>query len=144
MICRPVHLKAIIEGVLVSLAVALLLSSSPAFAAGHTRPMVRTLPNPAGAHAGHVDPRVAEFNLELNAYRRDVAALYGQAQRLQAREHHLDSLATQLQTLGDVKQDWQLQLQDAMNKQAAAMQMLSNIMRDLNKTARAIIQNMKD
>jgi hypothetical protein len=45
--------------------------------------------------------------------------------------------------LGDDKQMWQLKLQNAMQKQAQAYQVLSNIMKVFNDTAKSIINNMK-
>ena len=48
-----------------------------------------------------------------------------------------------LQTMTDMSQQLQLQLQDAMNKQQQAMQVLSNIMKNQHDTLKAIIQNMR-
>lgn len=55
----------------------------------------------------------------------------------------LQALETRLQTMSDTGQQLQLQLQDAMNKQQQAMQILSNIMKNQHDTLKAIIQNMR-
>ena len=47
------------------------------------------------------------------------------------------------QTMADMSQQLQLQLQDAMNKQQQAMQILSNIMKNQHDTLKSIINNMK-
>ena len=58
-------------------------------------------------------------------------------------EAHLEKLETQLATLGDMTQMMQMRLQDAMNKQAQAIQTLSAIMKSIHDTAKAVIQNMR-
>jgi hypothetical protein len=55
----------------------------------------------------------------------------------------IEKMDSQLEALSDMSQQLQLQLQDAMNKQQQAMQMISNIMKTMHDTAKAIIQNMK-
>jgi hypothetical protein len=55
----------------------------------------------------------------------------------------LQDLESQLQTMTDMSQMLQLQLQEAMNKQQQAMQILSNIMKNQHDTLKAIIQNMR-
>jgi len=55
----------------------------------------------------------------------------------------LQALEERLQNASDLAQEWQLRLQDAMNKQAQAYQMLSAIMKAFHDTAKSIIQNMK-
>ena len=45
--------------------------------------------------------------------------------------------------LADMNDLDRMQLQDAMNKQQQAMQMLSNIMKNAHDTLKAIIQNMR-
>lgn len=55
----------------------------------------------------------------------------------------LEKLEQSLQTLSDISQMLQLELQDAMNKQQQAMQILSNIMKNQHDTLKAIIQNMR-
>lgn len=55
----------------------------------------------------------------------------------------LEKLEQSLQTLSDISQMMQLELQDAMNKQQQAMQILSNIMKNQHDTLKAIIQNMR-
>jgi hypothetical protein len=45
--------------------------------------------------------------------------------------------------MGDQNQMMQLQLQDAMNKQSQMMQTLSNIMKSMHDTQKAIIRNMR-
>lgn len=47
------------------------------------------------------------------------------------------------QAMTDMSQQLQLQLQDAMNKQQQAMQILSNIMKNQHDTLKSIINNMK-
>jgi len=48
-----------------------------------------------------------------------------------------------LQTMTDMSQQLQLQLQDAMNKQQQSMQILSNIMKNQHDTLKNIIKNLK-
>lgn len=45
--------------------------------------------------------------------------------------------------MGDMNQMDMLKLQEAMNKQAQLMQMMSNIQKMFNDTAMAIIRNLK-
>lgn len=52
-------------------------------------------------------------------------------------------LEQNLQTMSDMTQMMQLDLQDAMNKQAQAMQTLSAIMKSQHDTLKAIINNMR-
>jgi len=47
------------------------------------------------------------------------------------------------ETMSDLSQMLQMQLQDAMNKQAQAMAMISNIMKRSHDTAMSIINNLK-
>jgi len=54
-----------------------------------------------------------------------------------------EKLEQSLQTMSDMSQMMQLDLQDAMNKQAQAMQILSNIMKAQHDTLKAIINNMR-
>jgi hypothetical protein len=58
-------------------------------------------------------------------------------------EAHMGNLESKLQTASDMTQEMQMQLQDAMNKQAQAIQLLSNIMKMFHDTAKAIIGNMR-
>jgi len=55
----------------------------------------------------------------------------------------LENLEQSLQTMSDMSQMMQLQLQDAMNKQQQVMQILSNIMKAQHDTLKAIINNMR-
>ena len=48
-----------------------------------------------------------------------------------------------LNTTSDLTQMSQLELQDAMSKQAQTLQMMSNIMKQQHDTMSAIIQNMR-
>jgi len=54
-----------------------------------------------------------------------------------------DRLESTLATMSDMSQMMQLELQDAMNKQAQAMQTLSAIMKSQHDTLKAIISNMR-
>jgi len=58
-------------------------------------------------------------------------------------ESYKDGLQSKYDTAGDMTQMMQLQLQDAMNKQAQAVQMLSGIMKTLYDTAKAVINNLR-
>lgn len=58
-------------------------------------------------------------------------------------ESLMHKLESELETITDMSQQMQLQLQDAMNKQQQAMQILSNIMKNQHDTLKAIIQNMR-
>ena len=55
----------------------------------------------------------------------------------------LEELEGKLQTVGDMKQEWQLQLQDAMNKQQQAFQMFSSLIKSFHDTAKQILNNLK-
>ena len=69
------------------------------------------------------------------------------ARKLQQKEKTLKNnerdLDSTYQTMSDMSQQLQLQLQDAMNKQQQAMQILSNIMKNQHDTLKSIIRNMK-
>jgi hypothetical protein len=56
---------------------------------------------------------------------------------------HLDELEKEFTAITDDAQLATLQLQDAMNKQAQAMQMMSNIMKMMHDTTATIVKNMK-
>ena len=58
-------------------------------------------------------------------------------------EKLIENMETQLNTIADMNQMDMLALQDAMNKQAQLMQMMSNIMKQMHDTANAIIRNLK-
>lgn len=58
-------------------------------------------------------------------------------------ENYVTDLGNQYKTMTDMSQLSQLQLQDAMNKQQQALQMLSNIMKHYHDTLTAIINNMR-
>ena len=55
----------------------------------------------------------------------------------------IDDMENQLATLSDRNEMDNKKLQDAMNKQAQIMQMMSNIMKNMHDTANATIQNLK-
>ena len=55
----------------------------------------------------------------------------------------IQKMEDQLASLTEMSQTDMLELQDAMNKQAQLMQMMSNIMKNMHDTAKAIIQNLK-
>jgi hypothetical protein len=52
-------------------------------------------------------------------------------------------LENQLDTMADMSQELQHHLQDTMNKQSKIMQIMSNIMKNMHDTAKAIIHNMR-
>ncbi len=52
-------------------------------------------------------------------------------------------MESQLATLADTSQQDMMKLQDAMNKQAQLMQMMSNLMKMFHDTASAIVRNLK-
>jgi len=56
---------------------------------------------------------------------------------------YLEDLESKLQSLSDMSQLLQLDLQDAMNKQAQAMQVLSAILKSQHDTLKAIIGNLR-
>ena len=58
-------------------------------------------------------------------------------------ESLLEQMTMQLETISDMTQMDMLNLQDAMNKQAQLMQMMSNIMKMFHDTAKSIIQNLR-
>lgn len=55
----------------------------------------------------------------------------------------LKNMETALAQVKDVAQDFQLRVQDAMQKQQQIFQMLSNLMKSFHDTAKAVIQNMR-
>lgn len=55
----------------------------------------------------------------------------------------IEEMENQLNTLADINANLMLELQDAQNKQSQMMQMMSNIMKSMNDTAKAIIKNLK-
>lgn len=55
----------------------------------------------------------------------------------------LQNQESMLQTITDTSSQLQLQLQDAMNQQQQAIQILSNIMKNQHDTLKAIIRNMR-
>lgn len=55
----------------------------------------------------------------------------------------IEYLEGKLRRFSDMSSNLNLQLQDAMNKQQQAMQILSNIMKTQHDTLKAIIQNMR-
>ena len=48
-----------------------------------------------------------------------------------------------VQTMTDISQQLQLQLQDAMNKQQQSMQTMSNIMKNQHETLKSVIDNLR-
>ena len=55
----------------------------------------------------------------------------------------IEEMEVMLASLGEDSEELMLRLQDAMNEQARVMQILSNIMKNMHDTAKAIIQNLK-
>jgi len=58
-------------------------------------------------------------------------------------ETRVKDLDMQLSSAGEDRQLFQMDLQDAMQKEAQAMQMLSNMLKMFHDTAKALIQNMR-
>ena len=55
----------------------------------------------------------------------------------------MEELEMTLGTIGDMRQEWQLSLQDALNRQQQAFQILSNIIKMMHDTAKSVIQNVR-
>jgi len=107
----------------------------------HTDSMEKRLPTLGDdAQLAHVDPQnvlqkqVRDELARIRKYRRGFTAQL---------DEHIDSMEKRLATLEDAAQLDTLDLQDALNKQQQAMQMMSNIMKMMHDTAKAIIRNLK-
>ena len=59
------------------------------------------------------------------------------------RENYLKSLEDQLNTLEEDSELLRFELQQASEKQSRAVQLMSNVMKNLHDTAKAIIQNIR-
>ena len=58
-------------------------------------------------------------------------------------EAYLEDLESQFLALSDMSQQLQLDLQDAMNKQSQAVQMMSAILKSQHDTQKAMINNLR-
>jgi phage protein D len=58
-------------------------------------------------------------------------------------EKEISALEARLATLDELTQKMQLELQDAMNKQQQAFNMISNIMKSFHDTAKSMINNLR-
>jgi hypothetical protein len=148
MIHKPttVHLSMMTTGIVAVFAVLLLLPTPSARAAGNAQPVKRPMASrvaPAGAHASHaarVDPRIAEFNRELAAYKQTVAALQRDTQRLMKQQRYIDALVNELGKNAELNM---IQLQSIMSQRQTAIQLTSNLMKALNDSENQVIHNMK-
>lgn len=136
----PVHACAMAMGIVAISAILLLLPASSAFAAGDARPVMRPLPT--GAHASraaHPDPRIAQFNRELAAYRQTVAALQRDTERLIKQQKYIDAL---VKDLNSGTQMDMINLQSLMSDRQTAVQLSTNLIQALSHSADAIAHNM--
>jgi len=148
MIHKPttVHLSMMTTGIVAVFAVLLLLPTPSARAAGNAQPVKRPMASrvaPAGAHASHaarVDPRIAEFNRELAAYKQTIAALQRDTQRLMKQQRYIDALVNELGKNAELNM---IQLQSIMSQRQTAIQLTSNLMKALNDSENQVIHNMK-
>ena len=142
----PVHACTMAMGIVIMSVALLLLPMPSAFAAGGARPMMRPMPSrmaPPGAHASHaarIDPRIAEFNRELSAYKQTSAALHRDTELLMTQERRLDALINDLGVNGTQEQ---ILLQELMDARSKFEQSLSNVMKAMNDTEKQIVHNMK-
>lgn len=133
-------------GIAVIFATLLVLPVSSSFAAGEIRPMVRPVPSrvaPSAAHASRAvqpDPRIAEFNRELAAYKQTVVALQRNIQQLEAQQRRL---ATLVNDLGRDSELTMIKLQSLMSQRQTAIQLTSNLLKALNDSENEIVHNMK-
>jgi hypothetical protein len=135
-----VRLSAMSTGISVIFAVLLLLPVSSTFAAGDARPMVHPMPSRVTPKAALPDPRIAEFNRQLAAYKQTVAALRLNTKRLVAQQQRLDTLVNDLG--GDAELNM-IKLQSLMSQRQAAIQLTSNLLKTLNDSEKNIVQNIK-
>lgn len=90
-----------------------------------------------------MDPNLQAFRLELAAYRQDLAAVERRVRRMKARQQRLRDLASKLSGVADDGQMWESKLQSALQKQQQISQMMSNILKTMNDTAKSVINNMQ-
>jgi hypothetical protein len=148
MIHKPttVHLSMMTTGIVAVFAVLLLLPTPSARAAGNAQPVKRPMASrvaPAGAYASHaarVDPRIAEFNRELAAYKQTVTALQRDTQRLMKQQRYIDALVNEIGKNAELNM---IQLQSIMSQRQTAIQLTSNLMKALNDSENQVIHNMK-
>jgi len=147
MIHKPttVHLSMMTTGIVAVFAVLLLLPTPSARAAGNAQPVKRPMASrvaPVGAHASHaarVDPRIAEFNRELAAYKQTVAALQRDTQRLMKQQRYIDALVNEIGKNGELNM---IQLQSLMSQRQTAVQLSTNMIKSLSDSADAIVPNL--
>jgi uncharacterized protein (DUF3084 family) len=145
MIDKPeaIRFNAMTTG-LAAMFAALLLLPPSAVAAGDVHPVMRPMTSrmaPAHAHASRAaypDPRVTQFNLELAAYKRTVAALQRDTQRLEAQQQRLDAIIKDLSSGAQLDM---IHLQSYMSARQTAVQLSTNIIKSLSDSADAIAGN---
>lgn len=147
MIHKPttIRLNAMTTGIAAIFAMLLLLPTRSALAAGDVRPMIHPAPSrvaPTGARVSrtvHADPRIAQFNRELAAYKQTVAALRRDSQRLMAQQRRLDAL---VKDIGSGAQMDMINLQSLMSNRQTAVQLSTNLIQALSDSADAIAHNI--
>jgi hypothetical protein len=148
MIRKPttVHLSMMTKGIVAVFAALLLLPTPSARAAGNAQPVKRPMASrmaPAGAHASHaarVDPRIAEFNRELAAYKQTVASLRRDAQRLVAQQKRLNAL---IQGLNSGSEITMVKLQSLVQERTRIIQFATNVMKALNESEKNMVNNIR-
>ena len=134
----PVHACTMAMGIVIMSVALLLLPMPSAGAAGGVRPVVRPAVLTA-PHASHIDPRIAEFNRELAAYKQTVAALRRDTERLMMQEKRLDALVSDINSSAQMDM---INLQSLMSQRQTAVQLSTNIIKSLSDSADAIVHNI--
>ena len=148
MIQKPTsfHFNAITTSAIALLAALIVLPAPSARAADSVQPVVHPMPSrvaPAGAHASHaarIDPRIAQFNRELAAYKQTVAALRRDAQRLVAQQKRLNAL---IQGLSSGSEITMVKLQSLVQERTRIIQFATNVMKALNESEKNMVNNIR-
>ena len=141
-----IRFNAMTTGIAVIFSVLLILPAPSSFAADGVRPMMRPVSSrvaPTDAHVSHTarpDPRIAEFNRELAAYKQSVAALRRDSQRLIAQQKRIDALVNDIGKNAELNM---IQLQSILSQRQTAVQLTSNMMKALNDSESQIVHNIK-
>jgi hypothetical protein len=147
MIQKPTsfHFNAITTGAIALLAALIVLPAPSARAADSVQPVAHPMPSrvaPAGAHASHaarIDPRIAQFNRELAAYKQTVAALRRDTERLMMQEKRLDALVSDINSSAQMDM---INLQSLMSNRQTAIQLTTNMLKALNDSEKQIVHNI--
>jgi chaperonin cofactor prefoldin len=81
--------------------------------------------------------QVEYFNQVKGKIREDISALREEFDK------HVKCLEEQAESYDESFNDWQLKLQDSLQKQSQLFNMLSTIMKNFSDTSKAVINNIK-